>query len=319
MSLQDLQARAASGSPRAQYELGARLLVGREVPFEPNKGLELVAAAAAQQETAALQLSGLIAAIGIGRQQSWIDAIQLVARAAELGDERAQGQIAILGEPARFSPQAWLQLPAVNQRFASPRVLTAEAFLSPAVCAWFIARSRDRQQQATLRDPVRGFIADPARSNTSAAFSLIDSDLVCFLTRLKIAGALGVHVSQLEPLNVLKYEVGQEYRPHFDFISEREAQATQFAAELQAVGQRVATALVYLNDGFDGGETDFPRLNWRFRGKPGDALVFGNVSEAGEPELQTLHAGLPVTQGEKWLLSQWAREKSMPLASWAIR
>ena len=72
-------------------------------------------------------------------------------------------------------------------------------------------------------------------------------------------------------------------------------------------GQRVLTALVYLNDDYEGGETDFPVLGAHWKGRKGEALLFWNVAPDGALDERTLHAGLPVTRGEKWMLSQWIR------------
>jgi prolyl 4-hydroxylase len=66
---------------------------------------------------------------------------------------------------------------------------------------------------------------------------------------------------------------------------------------------------VYLNDDYEGGETEFPRIGLRFRGKRGDALMFDNVRPSGALDYDTLHAGLPPTRGEKWLFSQWVRSR----------
>jgi hypothetical protein len=71
------------------------------------------------------------------------------------------------------------------------------------------------------------------------------------------------------------------------------------------------TFLLYLNDGFEGGETEFPLVGVRCKGNKGDALCFWNVLPNGSPDRQTIHAGLPPTQGEKWLLSQWVRNIPM--------
>jgi hypothetical protein len=57
------------------------------------------------------------------------------------------------------------------------------------------------------------------------------------------------------------------------------------------------------------GETEFPRLTWRFRGRKGDALFWWSVDAAGRPDQSTLHAGLPPQSGEKWLFSQWVRDR----------
>jgi prolyl 4-hydroxylase len=77
--------------------------------------------------------------------------------------------------------------------------------------------------------------------------------------------------------------------------------------QVSRFGPRVSTILIYLNDDYGGGETEFPTIGWRYKGRPGDLLFFWNVTEAGEPDLLTLHAGLTPTYGEKWLLSQWVR------------
>jgi hypothetical protein len=59
----------------------------------------------------------------------------------------------------------------------------------------------------------------------------------------------------------------------------------------------------------EGGETDFPRLGIRHRGRKGDGLMFRNVDAEGRGDYRTLHAGLPPTQGEKWLVSLWIRDR----------
>jgi prolyl 4-hydroxylase len=98
--------------------------------------------------------------------------------------------------------------------------------------------------------------------------------------------------------------------PHVDYFDT--ALASE-AVEMAEGGQRVATALLYLNDeGLEGGETDLPRLGFKHRGRKGDALVFFNVDAAGEVDRRTWHAGLPPTGGEKWLLSQWIRDRAPP-------
>jgi hypothetical protein len=105
-------------------------------------------------------------------------------------------------------------------------------------------------------------------------------------------------------MNNLMYKPGEEYRAHFDF----------FAPEMAAAdssGQRIRTLLVYLNTGYDGGETQFVSANMKLKGDTGDAVLFHNCDAAtGAPDRATLHAGLPVTSGQKWLLSKWYREKT---------
>jgi predicted 2-oxoglutarate/Fe(II)-dependent dioxygenase YbiX len=155
------------------------------------------------------------------------------------------------------------------------------------------------------------FTVDAGRSNSVAGSNALQPDLVLQLANLRIAAAIGEPLSHQEPTNFLHYARGQEYAPHFDFFTQ--AEEVGFAHEFRTIGQRVATVLVYLNDGYEGGETEFPKLGWRFKGNTGDALIFWNLSATGEREMDSLHAGRPVTKGEKWLLSKWVRQRPVPL------
>lgn len=153
-----------------------------------------------------------------------------------------------------------------------------------------------------MRAPVQraddnaAFLFDNSRSNSVAGSSHLQPDLVVQLVNMRIASAIGLPLAHQEPTNFLNYKRGEEYTDQYDFFrSEEEA---GFAHELRTIGQRVATVLVYLNDGYEGGETAFPRLDWSFKGKLGDALIFWNLDVAGEREMNSLHAGRPVTKGE---------------------
>lgn len=301
-----LQQRSLAGDAQAQYELGARLLVGRGVPAAPRDGARLIAASAAQDNTDALQLSAVLAAIGIGGAQNWDTAFALVRRAAEKGDARARGQLLLLGE--EFTDQ--LNIPPAAQHFDSPRVLTFERFLSPAICNWIIERAKPSLHAArVIHAQEGGRKVHSVRTNTGMGFSLIDTDLVMQVTQARIAAAIGAPMAHQEPTNILHYEPGQEYRPHYDFVDPGVA---HFQEELMRVGQRTVTFLIYLNEDYEGGATTFPRLEWSFKGKTGDALAFWNLTD-GNPDARTLHAGTPTTNGVKWLFSKWVRDRPVRL------
>ena len=303
--------RAAAGDARAQGQLGGLLLVGRGVPYQPQEGMRLIESAAAQNDPTALQLLAVLAALGVGRRQSWVDAVRLVERAAETGDAQAQAQLVVLGDPSRFDVEEWFGPVDGSQRFETPRVYTVTNFLPKAACAWIIDRSRSRLEAARVMNPEKGGATiEFNRSNTGTGFSVLDSDLVLELANARVAAASGLGRSQQEATNVLHYDPGQEFQPHFDFIDPAEP---RLAHEVQQAGQRVLTALIYLNDDFEGGETDFPRLDWRFKGATGDALLFWNTSPTGALEQNSLHAGLPPTSGEKWIYSKWVRDRPLPL------
>jgi predicted 2-oxoglutarate/Fe(II)-dependent dioxygenase YbiX len=312
VDVEALRREAAADDPAAQIELARILLVGLDAPHDPAEALRLVNAACAQRCPQALLFHAMLATLGLGRRQSWSDAVSYVAEAAALGDARASGMLAALGGADGFKLENWFASAAVERRCDAPRIFTVEKFLPEAVCSWLVEQSKPRLTAATVKNPTRGrSTVEGSRTNTSAAFSTIEPDLVLQLTCQRIAAAIGAPLRHQEPTNVLRYAVGQEYRPHFDFIVAEDEAA--FSGELNLVGQRLCTVLVYLNEDYEGGETAFPRLNWRYKGKTGDALVFWNLSAEGQPERASLHAGLPVTRGEKWLLSKWVREKPYPL------
>ena len=70
-----------------------------------------------------------------------------------------------------------------------------------------------------------------------------------------------------------------------------------------------AGVLIYLNDDCEGGDTEFPQLGIRHRGAAGDALIFFSADASGRPDPRTVHAGRPPTAGEKWVLSQFVRNR----------
>jgi predicted 2-oxoglutarate/Fe(II)-dependent dioxygenase YbiX len=142
------------------------------------------------------------------------------------------------------------------------------------------------------------------RTNSEALIAFEQQDLVLMALRRRIATVAGLAIERMEPPTVLHYAPGQEFRPHYDFF---DPAVPAYAVNVAERGQRLATVLVYLNDDFEGGETHFVKADLRFKGKKGDAILFRNVTEQGDPDFSTLHAGLPTTRGEKWLFSQWLR------------
>ena len=78
-------------------------------------------------------------------------------------------------------------------------------------------------------------------------------------------------------------------------------------------GQRMITVIAYLNDVEEGGETGFPELGIDIPPKKGDAVVFHNtlpIDAGAHPKIhpRSLHGGMPVLKGEKWMVNLWFRE-----------
>jgi prolyl 4-hydroxylase len=187
-----------------------------------------------------------------------------------------------------------------------PRVIVIERFMSAAECAWIIERGRPGLQRARVYHSSATPQVAGTRTNREASFTIFYATLALALIRERMSRATHAPVSFFEVAKLLHYVPGQQFALHADFI---QTNTPELVREIQVRGQRAATLLVYLNEEYEGGETDFPRMSFRFKGARGDALIFSNIDPAGEPDYETIHAGLPPTSGEKWVLSQWIRTR----------
>jgi len=111
-----------------------------------------------------------------------------------------------------------------------------------------------------------------------------------------------------ELIHVVKYNVGGEYKTHQDFFHPN---TDYYDAVTKVGGQRMYSCLFYLNDDFKGGETNFPKLEYKVEPKQGKLAMWRNVESDGTLNYDSLHAGLPVEEGEKWMCIVWVREKSL--------
>ncbi len=124
------------------------------------------------------------------------------------------------------------------------------------------------------------------------------------LVQMRMAACVGLPFRHFEALTVLHYDIGEQITEHFDFI---DPNVPNYAQQVQERGQRMVTFLVYLNDDYVGGETEFPRLGISHRGRCGDSLFFVNAFADGRPDTRMLHAGRPTSRGEKWIVSQFIK------------
>lgn len=247
----------------------------------------------------AMLLAGYAAGAGYGCTQDVVKAVRWLTMAAVGGDAFARKQLDFIGDDIAAATAARATR-LVND---DPRIGMADAFLSAAECAWLIERAGPIQEATLVYDDQGRTSQNDERTNTAGTFKLPDFDLPLLLIRQRIANTLAIRVTQFERTSVFRYEVGQRFGPHADYI------ATAYTGEIRRNGQRPATFLVYLNDDFDGGETHFLKLNKKFRGGIGDALFFYNLTAEGLPNEVTMHEGAPPTRGQKWLLSQFIRDK----------
>jgi hypothetical protein len=283
--------------------LARRLLTGDGVPLDPVQAAALLAAAAGEGDGDAAALLATVEAMGIAGPQNWGRAFDWLQRAAALGSESARAQLDLLG-----GIEALTAPPPKRSLCDAPRIRVIEGFATPEECDWIMARAQGRLGPAMVLDKQTGREkTHPDRTNKAIELDVPAMDVVTQIVRARIAAATNLPLPVFEPAQVMHYSVGEEFRPHYDFLT---GDAEGWAAQLERYGQRIATFLLYLNDDFEGGETDFPSIGLSHRGGKGDALFFANVDGSGAPDRKTLHAGRPPGRGQKWILSQWIRNRT---------
>jgi len=284
------------------------------------------AQAAASGDAEAAYRLAVSCAMGIGAAHDLQAALQFLRQAAESGHRRAQIELAGLvgnwrlareisvGKAGRKSNwrqlcaavdiEAWLEIPQGRVLSAAPRIAAVSGYLSRPLCDRLIALGEPHLRRAEIYADDGKLQEDRERDNEAAVLDAAQADTVVGFVRARIAALANIPVGGLEPTQVLRYDIGQQFGAHVDFL---DVSKPALAADVDKHGQRALTVLVYLNEDYEGGDTAFPDLGMTFKGRKGDALVFWNVTENGEPDWRTRHIGTAPTHGVKWLLSQWIR------------
>jgi len=296
------------------------LLTTRAGPGDPVRAAQLYAEAAAVGSGEAAERAALTAALGFGRSRDWNAAFDLLLSAAQLGEISAQGQLRVLSGAdgsdwaamrAGLDVEALLTPPPLNRLSQQAMIGASVGFAPQRFCAWLISRAQDRLEPAFVNDAGTGrMVINERRTATHFTLGVLERDLVVAVLQERAARLTQVAVERHEAPTVISYLPGQRFDLHADFI---DPNVPGFQDELRVMGQRIVTLVTYLNDDFTGAATSFPALKVDFRGGIGDAVVFANVLPDGQPDRNTVHAGLPPQTGRKWVLSQWLRGKRQPL------
>ncbi|HWL73951.1 MAG TPA: 2OG-Fe(II) oxygenase [Burkholderiaceae bacterium] len=202
-----------------------------------------------------------------------------------------------------------LQTPdrAVEMLFVieSPRVVLFGNLLSDEECDLLISQSRDKLQRSSVVNASTGaYDVHPHRTSSGTYFKRGENELLQRIEQ-RIAELVDCPIEQGEPIQVLHYEPGGEYKPHFDYFDPAHPGNKEVLAQ---GGQRIATLIMYLNDVERGGSTVFPEIGLDVLPRRGHAVYFAYCDEAGALDARTLHGGSPVGSGEKWIATKWFRQ-----------
>jgi len=319
-AINELANAAQRGDAEAMTQLAKRIIVGDRAPRLRRQGINLLADAVKMGSAEAADRLAVIHASGVVTSADWPAALKMLRLAAERGWAPAGAQLEVLasmlGSRPHVEAAALVEDASLGQLLVpepgrviseQPRICNFPRFISERVCDWLIERARGRLERARVYDVRRQTdIIDESRTNSFAVFNAMEADLVHLMVQTRMSIGCGQPVSNMEASTVLHYAVGQTIGYHYDFVDPADPGQ---AEDVRTRGHRVATFLIYLNDGYQGGETVFPRIGVRHAGQRGEGLLFVNTLPDGQPDLRTLHSGEPPTQGEKWVFSQFVRDR----------
>lgn len=180
-----------------------------------------------------------------------------------------------------------------------------ESALTDMECQYFKIRFSSLLKPSQVYDPVTGqAINDPIRQSFITSIQPEHVDWFSLSLDKRIAHISNTDCSQGEQLNLLYYQKGQSYKSHYDaLVGEHQG----IIEQLKDGGQRQKTVLCYLSDVTQGGETNFSRLPFSYAPQKGAVLMFDNIDEDGNVLKKSYHAGMPIINGDKWVLSKWIR------------
>ncbi|HEX8528240.1 prolyl hydroxylase family protein [Allosphingosinicella sp.] len=174
-------------------------------------------------------------------------------------------------------------------------------FLTPDECDGLIAQIDARSQPS-------GVLADEPDPTyrTSYSANMDPHDPLVQSIEDKLWRLMGIQREHGETIQGQRYAVGQEFKPHHDFFHTTQR---YWLDEQRTGGQRTWTAMMFLNDPEAGGQTYFPEIDVRITPRQGNLFTWNNMDAEGEPNRLTLHQGMPVLAGFKYIITKWYRER----------
>lgn len=172
-------------------------------------------------------------------------------------------------------------------------------FLTGEECAALIDRIDANRQPSGLLAP-----SDDPEFRTSTSCNLDPRDPVVRQVEDKITALMGIDPLRGETIQGQRYDVGQQFKAHHDFFH---TDQPYWEEQRRIGGQRTWTAMMFLNVPEKGGQTFFEKAGVRITPRTGNLLAWNNLDEFGAPNPFSLHQGLPVEGGVKYVITKWYR------------
>ena len=252
----------------------------------------------ARDPASALDFATELRAMGIPVElpEPTAESNDLTLMAADASAEPPWELLRLLDPPGDFG---------IERVCAAPEILVANNLLTDEECRFLIYSGARFLQRSMVVNPDTGEPLEmELRTSHDTTFVPSSEDLLLRVLQHRMAALAGLDLSQCEQLVLLRYGIGDQYRPHRDYF------APSVARIETGGGQRQATVCCYLNEVADGGGTVFLDVDVSVQPRRGRAVMFRNLHPDGSPDPHSVHAGLPVLAGEKWLASCWIRARA---------
>ncbi|HEY5711182.1 MAG TPA: 2OG-Fe(II) oxygenase [Allosphingosinicella sp.] len=281
---------AEEGEPEALFTLAETIWVGGPVPQDFAAGRDLFRRASEAGHAQAARAFTNLLASGIAGPRDWPAALARLREEAKTDPARAR-MLALIermdldaaGDPKQVADGETLS--------ETPWVTLFRGAFTEDECAFLMEAADPRYGPSLVGDGMGNEIRDPVRTSDGSTIHWLIEDPAVHALNRRLAALSGTDAGQGEALQVLRYRPGQQYHSHVDWDG--------------GDNGRIITALAYLNDEYEGGETLFVKTGLKVKGKRGDVLVFRSDGADGQCDLLSEHAGLPVIGGVKYLASRW--------------
>tara|TARA_Y100000590_G_scaffold401045_1_gene485639 strand:+ start:195 stop:836 length:642 start_codon:yes stop_codon:yes gene_type:complete len=197
----------------------------------------------------------------------------------------------------------------VEMIYHDPMIFTVEGLLSESECEHFKEKAATNMKRSMVsgydkRKARRGLL-DQRRTSSDCWISHTLDDITLDVGK-RISELVQIPLSHAEAFQVLHYADSQEYQAHLDTFDPTNKEYSHY---LKNGGQRIITAIAYLNNVKEGGETSFPKIDKVIHPKRGKVVVFHDCYKGtDEPHPNSFHGALPVISGEKWAFNLWFRK-----------
>jgi prolyl 4-hydroxylase len=204
--------------------------------------------------------------------------------------------------PGESSASLLLSKPGV-QRLPTEKLelFQMREFIGPDMRERIISLIEKDRRPSTLADA-----GDDRYFRTSETCDLDAEEPVVRELETMLTALNGIDPAYGEPLQGQRYDVGQEFKPHCDYFNRGGQDWEKYCS---VAGQRTWTFMIYLNDVEAGGATRFKAVKKTFQPEAGKLVCWNNMRPDGSENPSTIHHGMKVRKGVKYVITKWYREK----------